>query len=345
MANRYLVGGLHRQVGGLRSLEHAINVNCSAPELVGKIDPIRIQATLDHVSAIDMNRGQFVSSREQPRYSDNAHRHAQTLRKRTHTILQPRPIVLLFSVRRMGGSMATDWLAITRVFFASTFSLVLVSWLHTAAAAPRYSAHVYVLRGIMNVFSPGLDSLTEKIQKRGIPASVHNHLAWPSLTEEAIRNYRNGRAKSIIVIGHSLGAGAAVSMAEQLRQAGVPVQLVVTLDPVSKPAFSANVKQAYNFYVSNGIGTSAERAPKSRTALTNVDRNDLGHVSITTAPDIHRKVLSYVTSAVAPLKPQSAPAAAAIARGEPQLTNAVGVTRATAPATAAPAAREGWSAQ
>jgi pimeloyl-ACP methyl ester carboxylesterase len=143
-----------------------------------------------------------------------------------------------------------------------------------------------------------MDSLTAKIQSRGIAASVYNHLAWPSLAETAIQNYRSGRERTIILIGHSFGAGAAISIAERLGQVGIPVSLLVTFDPVVEPTIPANVKRAVNFYVSNGMGTPVARASNYRGALDNVDRKDLNHVSITTAPEIHRKVLGYVMQVV-----------------------------------------------
>ena len=36
-------------------------------------------------------------------------------------------------------------------------------------------AHVYLLRGLMNIFSLGMDQLAGKIERYGIPASVYNH--------------------------------------------------------------------------------------------------------------------------------------------------------------------------
>ena len=41
-------------------------------------------------------------------------------------------------------------------------------------------AHVYLLRGLMNIFSLGMDTLAAKIQRRGIYATVHNHAEWSS---------------------------------------------------------------------------------------------------------------------------------------------------------------------
>jgi hypothetical protein len=72
-------------------------------------------------------------------------------------------------------------------------------------------AHVYLLRSFMSVFSPGIYDLAANIRIQGIYATVHNHLEWPFLAEQAVRNYREGWEDPIIIIGHSLGADAAVS--------------------------------------------------------------------------------------------------------------------------------------
>src|SRR5205823_6557273 len=91
------------------------------------------------------------------------------------------------------------------------------------AEKPKAPAHAYLLRGFMNVFSLGLDTLADKLQHRGIRATLHNHTEWDALAEQAIASCKSGRARSLILIGHSLGAVAAISMAERLEQAHVKV--------------------------------------------------------------------------------------------------------------------------
>lgn len=83
--------------------------------------------------------------------------------------------------------------------------------------------------------------------QRGIPTTVRNYGDWPALAQEAIQQYKDGRLRSIMIVGHSLGGGAAVEMAADLGQAGVPVQLVVTLNPVGGSQVSSNVRRSVNF--------------------------------------------------------------------------------------------------
>ncbi len=112
-------------------------------------------------------------------------------------------------------------------------------------ARPGSGGHLYVLLGWLNM-SPGLSEFGERIGHRGIPTTVSNFGDWPALAQEAIEQYKSGRLRSIYIVGHSLGGGAAKSMAAELGRAGVPVQLVVTLDPVGESEQPANVRRSVN---------------------------------------------------------------------------------------------------
>jgi hypothetical protein len=81
------------------------------------------------------------------------------------------------------------------------------------AAQPQPRAHVYLLRGLFNVFSLGMDSLTEELKRRGVDATVHGYGEWQTLADRAAADYKAGKEGPIILIGHSLGADAVMEMA------------------------------------------------------------------------------------------------------------------------------------
>jgi pimeloyl-ACP methyl ester carboxylesterase len=170
-----------------------------------------------------------------------------------------------------------------------------------AKGKSKATAHVYLLRGFMNVFSPGIDTLADKLQRRSIYATVHNHMESSTLAEQAIENCKSGRERSIILIGHSLGAVAAVTMAERLDQARVKVGLVVALDPSQRTTVHGNVSRLVNYYLSDGFGVPVERGADFRGSLQNNDlkgQADLGHVSLTTSEAIQQKIISSVVAAL-----------------------------------------------
>jgi pimeloyl-ACP methyl ester carboxylesterase len=162
----------------------------------------------------------------------------------------------------------------------------------------RAAAHVYLLRGIFNV-SVGLDALAGKLAHRGIAATVYGHDEESAVAALAAQQYQGGTARPIILIGHSLGAGAAVSVARQLNSSGIPVALLVLLDPVSASGVPPNVGRAVNLYVSGGQGTAVGAEPGFRGSLNNMDYRGAGmdHMSIQAADSVHRQIIGYVRGA------------------------------------------------
>src|SRR6185312_3030821 len=113
----------------------------------------------------------------------------------------------------------------------------------TAKAAPTSQAaaattHVYLLRGVLNIFSLGLDTIGSRLQAQGIPVTVANFVSWSSLADEAATAYKAGRIKTIVLVGHSSGATALPDMIAKLNRLGVPVKLAVGLDSVFKTKLS-----------------------------------------------------------------------------------------------------------
>ena len=93
------------------------------------------------------------------------------------------------------------------------------------SASAASTAHVYLLRGVLNIFSLRLDDIAAQLRAQGIPVTVANFASWSSLADEAAAGYRSGRIKTIILVGHSSGATALPDMVARLDQLGAPVKL------------------------------------------------------------------------------------------------------------------------
>ena len=169
----------------------------------------------------------------------------------------------------------------------------------SAATSPGTHKKVYLLRGLTNVLSPGIDQLNEELLRRNVDVTIANHAFSDSLTTEAIEGCKSGRFGSIVLVGHSLGARAAVNMAEELQQAGLHVALIVTLDPVVKSVVPNNVHLLKNFYLSSGVGTELEHGGHFHGKLQNVDmgKTEYGHVSLTTAPTLQTQIMRDILTA------------------------------------------------
>jgi hypothetical protein len=190
--------------------------------------------------------------------------------------------------------------------------LVVPMGAHTAnAAVPASDAHVYLLRGVLNVFSLGLDEIAAKLQQQGITVTIANYLSWASLANEAAAEYKSGRTKTIILVGHSSGATALPDMVARLDHLGAPVKLAIGLDSVFRTSLTGRVGRYINFYVANGAGTPVARTKQFHGELENVDvgRIGMGHLTIDKSEIMQQKVISAI-DAVAftrPKQPSVAP--------------------------------------
>ena len=165
-----------------------------------------------------------------------------------------------------------------------------------AATADASSTHVYLLRGVLNIFSLGLDEIAAKLQRQGFNVTIANYLAWSSLADEAAAEYRSGRTRTIVLVGHSSGATALPDMVARLDRLGAPVKLAIGLDSVFRTSLSGRVGRYINFYVANGNGEPVAKTGQLRGELENIDVGRIGmaHLTIDKSEIMQRKVISAI---------------------------------------------------
>jgi hypothetical protein len=169
------------------------------------------------------------------------------------------------------------------------------------SASTASTAHVYLLRGVLNIFSLGLDDIAAQLRAQGIPVTVANFASWSSLADEAAAGYRNGRIKTIILVGHSSGATALPDMVARLDQLGAPVKLAIGLDSVFRTRLSGRVGRYINFYIANGAGEPVATTGQFQGKLENVNVQNVpgvGHMSIEKNQIMQRKVISEIDAVV-----------------------------------------------
>jgi hypothetical protein len=166
-----------------------------------------------------------------------------------------------------------------------------------AAAQPR--AHVYLFRGLADVFSLGMDTLADELNKRGVYATSHSHNDWKSLADKAAADYKAGKEGPIILIGHSLGADAVMEMADYLGDKGVPVALVIPFDGTQSFPAPANVTRVVN--LTQRDYAYMRPGPGFRGSLDNVDVSsdpEIDHLNIDKSPRLHARAIAEVLSVV-----------------------------------------------
>jgi pimeloyl-ACP methyl ester carboxylesterase len=191
----------------------------------------------------------------------------------------------------------------------------------TSPSGEKHISHgkVYLLRGLLNIFSLGMDDLAAKLERRGVAAGVYEYGQWESLCNDAAARVRAGGGP-IVLVGHSLGADAVVDMANKLGQMGVPVALVVAFDPTVTNVLTGRTTSTFiNYYQSdNGFGRPVMRGAGFRGNLSNVDlrkHTEFGHGSIDKSAMLHNAVIGRVLALVgrgSKPKPTDASAAPAL---------------------------------
>lgn len=172
-----------------------------------------------------------------------------------------------------------------------------------AAAQPTADGggSVFLLRGLVNVFSLGMDTLGRKIRARDIPVRVTNFTNWRGYAAVFVDLYRSDKSLApVVIMGHSLGADAAIDMGNYLAANGVPVRLVVAFDGVhGGHKVVPGVEEVINYYKSDGVGQQVAAAPGFKGTLTNVDlsdRKEIDHLNIEKSPELHAEVVAKLVA-------------------------------------------------
>lgn len=180
------------------------------------------------------------------------------------------------------------------------------------------AGNVYLVRGWIGIFSFGMDQLSEKLTEQGIRCNVYQDAQTDELADQLVKTYRSHpNHEPIVLIGHSLGADDVVKLARALDEANVPVELLITVDPVMPDRIPKNVKLTCNYFRPNGSwdklpmfrGIPVEQEVRGTGELRNIDlvneRPDLleektNHFNIDKNPKVHQEVVKRVVATLPP---------------------------------------------
>lgn len=181
-----------------------------------------------------------------------------------------------------------------------------------AGPAPRVG-QVYCLRGLIDVFSLGLNDLNARLQAEGVRSTVMSGSRWRTLAADLAERPLPGRNSPIVLIGHSYGADNAVRLSRDLHELGINVELLVMLDATAPPPIPANVKRCVHYYRPSTLGEANPALfagnpvvledGNRRTELVNTvvsteslgpQAASVGHFNIDASACIHEAVLGEV---------------------------------------------------
>jgi hypothetical protein len=168
------------------------------------------------------------------------------------------------------------------------------------AQAPGGSSpqvRIYMMRGLLGIFSLGIDSLAKRLREAGYNPQIFGWDQWGSIASEILNNNRAGETGQIILIGHSLGSDSTIQVASAVRQANIPIDLIVTFDITQPLRVPSNVQRFINYYQDNGFGKVATPGYGFTGELVNVDLTadrSITHGNIDEIPRLQQLVVDKV---------------------------------------------------
>jgi len=164
---------------------------------------------------------------------------------------------------------------------------------------------VILIRGWQDLYSAGIDQLSDEIHMHGIATEVFRANQWRDIA----RNLAQSPAiEPLTLIGFSYGADDTILVARELQKAHRAVTLLITIDPVLPKPVPANVGQCFNYFQSDGVwdffpwlrGVPVKSdGPVAHNFNLRADRKDLmqpdtSHATIAGNPLLHREIVQRV---------------------------------------------------
>jgi thioesterase domain-containing protein len=172
----------------------------------------------------------------------------------------------------------------------------------TAPRPAAASSQIFLIKGLADVFSSGMDALGAKLARAGISARVESHANSEPIADEITRRYKAGGRAPVILVGHSLGADVAGGIARRLNDRRIPVALLVTFGPLADGVVTPNVGQAVNYYQSHSLWRGRmTAAPGFRGSLTNINldsASDINHFNIEKADRLQSETIARISAVV-----------------------------------------------
>ena len=160
---------------------------------------------------------------------------------------------------------------------------------------------VDLFRGLADIFSRGMDTLTSTLNRQGYNARVYSTGGWQLVARRIASDSARGQKDIVVLIGHSLGANATFDIASELNKQNIPIELIVTFDATRPQPVPKNVLHLVNFYQENGFGKRVVPGQDFQGELTNHDltaETGLSHTTIEKSPRLHAMVIQKIADAV-----------------------------------------------
>lgn len=114
------------------------------------------------------------------------------------------------------------------------------------------AGRVVLIRGLMDVFSLGMNELAGRLAEHGFEATAISGAVRAEEGRRLIAAARTGELpRPLVIVGHSYGGDSAVRLTRQLNRANVAVDKLILVDATTPPPVPGNVRKVFNIYRSS----------------------------------------------------------------------------------------------
>jgi hypothetical protein len=188
------------------------------------------------------------------------------------------------------------------LIFLTILVLVMVCRPKTAVAVTHRQQcppKILVLRGLMEVFSLGMNDLAKKLECRGYDVEL---TSWSM----ALCHAECSDPRPIVIIGHSLGGRMSAWVSRKLKGCGVSVPLIIIVDANLIQSIPSNVERCVHLYVTNELGIFHGGPVRGESLATDVVNRDVSkgqppwyqggvnHFDIDATPWVHQIIIGEI---------------------------------------------------
>ncbi|MFW5682183.1 MAG: hypothetical protein ACOC1G_04175 [Phycisphaeraceae bacterium] len=122
----------------------------------------------------------------------------------------------------------------------------------SVAAEREVEGRVVLIRGLMDVFSLGMNELAGRLAEHGFEATAISGAVRAEAGRRLIESSQAGELpRPLVIAGHSYGGDSAVRLTRQLDRANVTVDKLILIDATTPPPVPGNVRKVFNIYRSS----------------------------------------------------------------------------------------------
>ena len=120
--------------------------------------------------------------------------------------------------------------------------------LRYASGMNQRVGRVYMFRGVIGLLCLGVDQFDRDLRAEGFCAGAYENIESDFVVSQIEQDWKNKPHEPLILIGYSSGADGVLAIARRLNREHIPIDLMVTIDPMVAVSVPPNVRVCENYY-------------------------------------------------------------------------------------------------